>query len=179
MHKSCLSIARFLSGLQFFIFVTRFKIQINFLLASATYYRDGIWIWWPSIDFSLCSGSEYLLQIVHGTIPSVYFEAEATIPAAQLAVHILDYLYKQLDEVCLVQGGEVVTNCPSAHYIFVWICLLVLAVKWILLISGGSLSNGTVYVCWELIAIYRVSWFLAFWRITWWSFWWGNCYWIS
>ncbi|XP_006473383.2 uncharacterized protein LOC102626676 isoform X4 [Citrus sinensis] len=29
------------------------------------------------------------------------------VPAAQVAVHILDYLYKKLDEVCLVQGGEV------------------------------------------------------------------------
>ncbi|KAF7815458.1 gamma-tubulin complex component 5 [Senna tora] len=57
---------------------------------------------------SLCSGAEYLLQIVHGTIPSVYFDvnANATIPAAELAVHVLDYLFKKLDEVCLVQGGE-------------------------------------------------------------------------
>ncbi|XP_028757687.1 uncharacterized protein LOC114716793 isoform X2 [Neltuma alba] len=55
---------------------------------------------------SLCSGGEYLLQIVYGTIPSVYFEIGASIPAAELAVHVLDYLYKKLDEICLVQGGE-------------------------------------------------------------------------
>lgn len=55
---------------------------------------------------SLCSGAEYLLQIVHGAIPQVYFESSSSVPAAELAVHVLDYLYKKLDEVCLVQGGE-------------------------------------------------------------------------
>ncbi|KAF3446227.1 hypothetical protein FNV43_RR11406 [Rhamnella rubrinervis] len=55
---------------------------------------------------SLCSGAEYLLQIVDGAIPRVYFESNSSVPAADLAVHILDYLYKKLDEVCLVRGGE-------------------------------------------------------------------------
>ncbi|XP_068329347.1 uncharacterized protein [Pyrus communis] len=55
---------------------------------------------------SLCSGAEYLLQIVHGAIPQVYFESNSSLPAAYLAVHILDHLYKKLDEVCLVRGGE-------------------------------------------------------------------------
>ncbi|XP_015884769.1 uncharacterized protein LOC107420350 isoform X2 [Ziziphus jujuba] len=55
---------------------------------------------------SLCSGAEYLFQIVHGAIPGVYFESNSSIPAADLAVHILDYLYKKLDEVCLARGGE-------------------------------------------------------------------------
>ncbi|ESR48097.1 hypothetical protein CICLE_v10000139mg [Citrus x clementina] len=56
---------------------------------------------------SLCSGGEYLLQIVDGAIPQVCFQFNMPVPAAQVAVHILDYLYKKLDEVCLVQGGEV------------------------------------------------------------------------
>ncbi|KDP33175.1 hypothetical protein JCGZ_13440 [Jatropha curcas] len=55
---------------------------------------------------SLCSGAEFLLQIVHGAIPQVYFETNSSIPASEMAVHILDYLYQKLDEVCLVQGGE-------------------------------------------------------------------------
>ncbi|KAA8519662.1 hypothetical protein F0562_013893 [Nyssa sinensis] len=55
---------------------------------------------------SLCSGAEYLLQIVHGSIPQVYFDLNSTVPAADIAVHILDHLYKKLSEVCLVQGGE-------------------------------------------------------------------------
>ncbi|KAF2300532.1 hypothetical protein GH714_013962 [Hevea brasiliensis] len=55
---------------------------------------------------SLCSGAECLLQIVHGAIPQAYFQPNSSIPASEMAVHILDYLYKKLDEVCLVQGGE-------------------------------------------------------------------------
>ncbi|KAJ4844658.1 hypothetical protein Tsubulata_024215 [Turnera subulata] len=55
---------------------------------------------------SLCSGAEHLWQIVHGAIPSVYFDPNSSFPAAEMAVHVLDYLYKKLDQVCLVQGGE-------------------------------------------------------------------------
>ncbi|KAK7283318.1 hypothetical protein RIF29_12752 [Crotalaria pallida] len=55
---------------------------------------------------SLCSGAEFLLQIVSEAIPMVYFELGASIPAAELAVHMLDYLHKKLDEMCLFQGGE-------------------------------------------------------------------------
>ncbi|EOA36625.1 hypothetical protein CARUB_v10011863mg [Capsella rubella] len=56
---------------------------------------------------SLCSGAEYLLQVVRGALPHAYFESSSTISTAEIAVHVLDYLYKRLDEVCLVQGGEV------------------------------------------------------------------------
>ncbi|XP_061343178.1 uncharacterized protein LOC133289290 isoform X2 [Gastrolobium bilobum] len=55
---------------------------------------------------SLCSGAELLLRVVHEAIPAVYFEFGASVPAAELAVHVLDYLHKKLDEMCLVQGGE-------------------------------------------------------------------------
>ncbi|XP_015582101.1 gamma-tubulin complex component 5 isoform X2 [Ricinus communis] len=55
---------------------------------------------------SLCSGAECLLQIVQGSIPQVYFQLSSSISASEVSVHILDYLYKKLDEVCLVQGGE-------------------------------------------------------------------------
>ncbi|KAJ7958118.1 Gamma-tubulin complex component [Quillaja saponaria] len=55
---------------------------------------------------SLCSGADYLLQIVQGAIPEVYFECSDYVPAADLAVHVLDFLYMKLDDVSLVQGGE-------------------------------------------------------------------------
>ncbi|XWS08188.1 hypothetical protein CRYUN_Cryun41cG0058300 [Craigia yunnanensis] len=55
---------------------------------------------------SLCSGAEYLLQIVHGAIPQACFEPTSCIPAADIAIHILDHLYLKIDEACLVQGGE-------------------------------------------------------------------------
>ena len=47
---------------------------------------------------------------MHEAIPAVYFEFGVSVPAAELTVHVLDYLHKKLDEMCLVQGGEVVTN---------------------------------------------------------------------
>ncbi|XVE68516.1 hypothetical protein DITRI_Ditri09bG0074300 [Diplodiscus trichospermus] len=55
---------------------------------------------------SLCSGAEYLLQIVHGAIPQACYEPTSCIPAADISIHILDHLYLKLDEACLVQGGE-------------------------------------------------------------------------
>lgn len=55
---------------------------------------------------SLCSGAEQLLQIVHGAISNSNFDSEASLRADELAVHILDHLFKKLNEVCLVQGGE-------------------------------------------------------------------------
>ncbi|KAI6688966.1 hypothetical protein NL676_025794 [Syzygium grande] len=55
---------------------------------------------------SLCSGAEYLLEVVQGTIPLAYFEPMSSVTASEVAAHILDSLYKRLDETCLVQGGE-------------------------------------------------------------------------
>ncbi|KAM6544138.1 hypothetical protein CsatB_008585 [Cannabis sativa] len=55
---------------------------------------------------SLCSGAEYLLQIVQSAVPQLFFDSNSSVPSADIAVHILDYLYKKLDEVCLAQGGE-------------------------------------------------------------------------
>ncbi|KAL3840367.1 hypothetical protein ACJIZ3_024958 [Penstemon smallii] len=55
---------------------------------------------------SLRAGAEYLMQIVRGAIPQLYFELDHNVPAADIAVHILNHLYVKLNEVCLVQGGE-------------------------------------------------------------------------
>ncbi|KAM3341979.1 gamma-tubulin complex component 5 [Capsicum galapagoense] len=55
---------------------------------------------------SLCAGTEFLFQLVQGAIPQAYDETNSSISATTFAVHILDYLYKKLTEVCLVQGGE-------------------------------------------------------------------------
>ncbi|KAL6493214.1 hypothetical protein OROGR_032973 [Orobanche gracilis] len=46
------------------------------------------------------------LSSLHGAIPPCYFESDACVPAADIAVHILDHLYVKLNEVCLLQGGE-------------------------------------------------------------------------
>lgn len=65
---------------------------------------------------SLCSGAEYLLQVVRGAIPHSYFDSTYTISTAEVAVHVLDFLYKKLDQVCLVQGGEVVSLSHSVSF---------------------------------------------------------------
>ncbi|KAB1220394.1 Gamma-tubulin complex component 5 [Morella rubra] len=58
-----------------------------------------------SVAFSVAC-AEFLLQIVQGAIPREYFDYDSSLPPAELAVHVVDYLYQKLDEVCLVQGGE-------------------------------------------------------------------------
>ncbi|XP_047321455.1 gamma-tubulin complex component 5-like [Impatiens glandulifera] len=55
---------------------------------------------------SLCSGAQFLLKIVQGAIPEIYFQPDSSIPAADMAAYILDHLYRKLNEVCAVQGGE-------------------------------------------------------------------------
>lgn len=63
---------------------------------------------------------------MHGAIPGVYFESNSSIPAADLAVHILDYLYKKLDEVCLARGGEVVTSSMPHYYCLCYLLVVLL-----------------------------------------------------
>ncbi|XP_060199507.1 uncharacterized protein LOC132627910 isoform X1 [Lycium barbarum] len=60
----------------------------------------------PSSLSSLCAGAEFLFQLVQGAIPQAYDETDSSISAMATVVHILNYLYKKLTEVCLVQGGE-------------------------------------------------------------------------
>lgn len=55
---------------------------------------------------SMCSGAEHLAQVVHESISNTYINSEIVIPANKMAVRILDYLFKKLNEVCLVHDGE-------------------------------------------------------------------------
>ncbi|XP_078433225.1 spc97 / Spc98 family of spindle pole body (SBP) component isoform X2 [Wolffia australiana] len=55
---------------------------------------------------SVFSGGESLLQVVNGAVPREFFNAEVSIPPADLSVHILDYLYERLNEVSPILGGE-------------------------------------------------------------------------
>ncbi|XP_071713711.1 uncharacterized protein [Rutidosis leptorrhynchoides] len=71
---------------------------------------------------SLCAGAEYLLQIVRGAIPKHYIEPDTRASSAEMAVHILNYLYDKLNDACLVQGGEE-DSYRMLLYIFVG-CLL-------------------------------------------------------
>lgn len=55
---------------------------------------------------------------MHGAIPRGYFEPNSSVPAAEMATHILDHLYKKLNEVCHMQGGEVVTAFLALGHVF-------------------------------------------------------------
>ncbi|KAL9663352.1 hypothetical protein QQ045_018738 [Rhodiola kirilowii] len=55
---------------------------------------------------SLCSGSECLLQLVEGAVPKAIFEPHNSLSAVEIAVFVLDHLYKKLNDACIVQGGE-------------------------------------------------------------------------
>ncbi|KAK8946948.1 hypothetical protein KSP39_PZI006904 [Platanthera zijinensis] len=55
---------------------------------------------------SVCSGAELLAQVVKECVPSAYINSEIAVSANKIAVTILDYLFKKLIEVCLVQDGE-------------------------------------------------------------------------
>ncbi|CAG7893990.1 unnamed protein product, partial [Brassica rapa] len=79
------------------------EVKINDSTLTATPTLLGL----TSALSSLCSGAEYLLQVVRGAIPHAYFDPSYTISTAEVAVHVLDFLYKKLDQVCLVQRGEV------------------------------------------------------------------------
>ncbi|XP_076945276.1 uncharacterized protein LOC143616286 [Bidens hawaiensis] len=71
---------------------------------------------------SLCSGAEYLFQIVHNAIPKEYIEGDTRLSSAEVAVHVLNRLYEKLNDACLVQGGEE-DSYRMLLYIFVG-CLL-------------------------------------------------------
>jgi hypothetical protein len=99
---------------------------ISYLSSNLIYFSDCKFVTVSDdhlLTCSLCSGAEFLLRIVHEAIPDVYFEFGASVPAADLAVHVLDYLHKKLEEMCLVQGGEVVNLFLAAHYAFLHIFL--------------------------------------------------------
>ena len=96
---------------------------------------------------SLCSGAEYLLQVVRGAIPQAYFDSSSTISAAEVAVQLLDYLYEKLDQVCLIQGGEV---WPSLSLFFSVFVLLITS-----LIDSIFTRWKDFTCCCKFTAIYR------------------------
>ncbi|TVU49314.1 hypothetical protein EJB05_00622 [Eragrostis curvula] len=55
---------------------------------------------------SLCSGAEHLSQVVHGAVPDGFWDSGAHMASSEVAVHILNHLFKKLNDVCLVEDGE-------------------------------------------------------------------------
>ena len=63
---------------------------------------------------SLCSGAEHLYQVVHGAVPDGFWDSGANIASSEVAVHVVNHIFKKLNEICLVEDGQVATrpNCP-------------------------------------------------------------------
>ncbi|KAG2630481.1 gamma-tubulin complex component 5-like isoform X2 [Panicum virgatum] len=55
---------------------------------------------------SLCSGAEHLSQVVHGVVPDGFWDSGALMASSEVSVHILNHLFKKLNEVCLVEDGK-------------------------------------------------------------------------
>ncbi|KAG5543385.1 hypothetical protein RHGRI_016200 [Rhododendron griersonianum] len=79
---------------------------------------------WQGLPASSLLRCRLFTVIVHGAIPKVHLETDSCVPASEIAVHILDYLYTNLNEICPVQGGEVV-KFPGLHmFSFLLFCML-------------------------------------------------------
>lgn len=70
----------------------------------------------------MCSGAEYLLRIVREAIPGSIFEFDSSFSAADVATYILNKLYRNLSEICLLQGGEVVNPCRQTNRFLLSTC---------------------------------------------------------
>ncbi|KAF8705112.1 hypothetical protein HU200_031378 [Digitaria exilis] len=55
---------------------------------------------------SLCSGAEHLSQVVHGAVPDGFWDSGTLMVSSEVSVHILNHLFRKLNEVCLVEDGE-------------------------------------------------------------------------
>ncbi|KAL6847272.1 hypothetical protein ACP4OV_023125 [Aristida adscensionis] len=55
---------------------------------------------------SLFSGAEHLSQVVHGVVPDRFWDSGTHMASSEVSVHILNHLFKKLNEVCLVEDGE-------------------------------------------------------------------------
>uniref|UniRef100_A0A0E0BUZ5 Gamma-tubulin complex component n=1 Tax=Oryza glumipatula TaxID=40148 RepID=A0A0E0BUZ5_9ORYZ len=55
---------------------------------------------------SLCSGAEHLYQVVQGAVPDAFWNSGAQMASSEVAVHVVNHLFKKLNEVCLVEDGE-------------------------------------------------------------------------
>ena len=77
---------------------------------------------------------------MRGAIPHAYFDPSYTISTAEVAVHVLDFLYIKLDQVCLVQGGEV---CCLSHSVFMFFftSFLISSQAGVLILSGSQVEG--------------------------------------
>lgn len=53
---------------------------------------------------------------MHGAVPDSFWGSGANIASSEVAVHVVNHIFKKLNEVCLVEDGEVAAgpNCPKS-----------------------------------------------------------------
>ena len=107
--------------------------------------------------FSVISGGEHLLKIVNEAVPRDLQSTETSIPASEISVLILDYLYNRLNEVSHVQGGEV-RDITSVGYSIVFLFNLFV----LFFTTGGTLSHASFYLHWKFAAISQRTQFVDF-----------------
>jgi len=64
-----------------------------------------------------------LSQVVHGVVPDGFWNSGALMASSEVSVHILNHLFKKLNEVCLVEDGEVTTRTSCLN---IWGFLLII-----------------------------------------------------
>lgn len=65
---------------------------------------------------SLCAGAELLWELRTGAVPNVFIDSGNTVSSSEIAVYILNHLFKKLNEDCLVQGGEVAEKVDNLFF---------------------------------------------------------------
>lgn len=64
-----------------------------------------------------------MYQVVQGAVPDAFWNSGAQMASSEVAVHAVNHLFKKLNEVCLVEDGEVATKKPVVQILGL-ICLL-------------------------------------------------------
>jgi len=57
---------------------------------------------------------------VRGAVPNADLDSETSLNADEMTVHVLDHLFMKLNEVCLVQGGEVAESFKVLIFMFLF-----------------------------------------------------------
>ncbi|KAI3682188.1 hypothetical protein L2E82_50051 [Cichorium intybus] len=58
----------------------------------------------------LCWSIILTADSAHGAIPKEYIKGATRVSSADMSVHILNHFYEKLNDVCLVQGGELAND---------------------------------------------------------------------
>jgi hypothetical protein len=66
---------------------------------------------------------------VHGAVPDGFWNSGANIASSEVAVHVVNHIFKKLNTICLVEDGQVAAslNCVKSVTMFLFIMFTNLA----------------------------------------------------